>query len=61
MLHKVHNDSRIHQSLEYKVITNQVQSEIAEANSFKVTHTFSADTMPVGSHVQQKHQMRDTE
>ena len=39
MLHKVRNDSRIHQSLKYKVITNQVQSEIAEANSFKATHT----------------------
>ena len=38
MLHKVRNDSRIHQSLGYKVITNQVQSEIAEANSFEVTH-----------------------
>ena len=63
MLHKVRNDSRIHQSLEYKVITNQVQSEIAEANSFQVTHThtFSSNTVPVSSHLQQKHQMRDTE
>ena len=25
--------------LEHKVITTQVQTEIAEANSFKVTHT----------------------
>ena len=61
MLHKVRNHSWVHQSLEYKVITNPVQSEIAEANSFKDTHTFSSDTMPVGSHLQQKHQMRDTE
>ena len=61
MLHKVRNDSWIHQSLEHKVITIQVQTEVAEANSFKATHTFSSDTMPVGSHLQQKHQMRDTE
>ena len=61
MLHKVYNHSWVHQSLEYKVITNQVQTEIAEANSFKATHTFSSDTMPVGSHLQQKHQMRDTD
>ena len=60
-LHKVRNHSWVHQSLEYKVITNPVQSEIAEASSFKATHTFSSDTMPVGSHLQQKHQMRDTE
>ena len=39
MLHKVRNDSWIHQSLEHKVITTQVQTEIAEANSFKATHT----------------------
>ena len=39
MLHKVRNHSWVRQSLEYKVITNQVQSEIAEANSFKATHT----------------------
>ena len=61
MLHKVRNDSWIHQSLEHKVITTQVQTEVAEANSFQATHTFSSDTMPVGSHLQQKHQMRDTE
>ena len=61
MLHKVHNDSWIHRSLEHKVITTQVQTEIAEANSFKATHTFGSDTVPVGSHLQQKHQMRDTE
>ena len=39
MLHKVRNDSWIHQSLEHKVITTQVQTKIAEANSFKTTHT----------------------
>ena len=39
MLHKVRNDSWIHRSLEHKVITTQVQTEIAEANSFKATHT----------------------
>ena len=39
MLYKVRNDSWIHQSLEHKVITTQVQTEIAEANSFKATHT----------------------
>ena len=61
MLHKVRNDSWIHQSLEHKVITTQVQTEIAEANSFKATHTFDSDTVPVGSHLQQKHQMRNTE
>ena len=55
-LHKVRN-----QSLEYKVITTQVQTEVAKANSFKATHTFSSDTMPVGSHLQQKHQTRDME
>ena len=60
-LHKVRNHSWVHQSLKHKVITVQVQTEIAEANSFKATHTFSSDTMPVGSHFQQKHQMRDTE
>ena len=62
-LHKVRNHSWVHQSLKHKVITTQVQTEIAEANSFKATHThtFSSDTMPVGSHLQQKHQMRDTE
>ena len=61
MLHKVRNHSSVHQSLEYKVITIQVQTEMAEVNSFKATHTFSSDTMPVGSHFQQKHQMRNTE
>ena len=61
MLHKVRNDSWIHQSLEHKVITIQVQTEIAEANSFKATHTFGLDTLPGGSHLQQKHQMRATE
>ena len=54
MLHKVCNDRWIHQSLEYKVITIQVQTEIAKANSFKATHTFGSDTVPVGSHLQQK-------
>ena len=39
MLHKVRNHSLVHQSLEYKVITTQVQTEVAEANSFKATHT----------------------
>jgi hypothetical protein len=61
MLHKVRNDSWIHRSSEHKVITNQVQINIAEASSFKTTHTFSSDTVPVGSHLQQKHQMRDME
>ena len=61
MLHKVRNHGWIHQSLEYKVITTQVQTKIAEANSCKDTHTFGSDTVPVGSHLQQKHQMRDTE
>ena len=51
----------IHQSLEHKLITYQVRTEIAEANSFKATHTFDSDTVPVGSHFQQKHQMRNTE
>jgi hypothetical protein len=31
---------------------------IAEANSFKATHTFSSDTVPEDSHFQQKHQIR---
>ena len=62
MLHKARNDSWIHQSLEHKVITTQVQTEIAEANSFKAIHTLlDSDTVPVGSHLQQKHQMRNTE
>ena len=38
MLHKVRNDNWIHRSLEHKVITTQVQTEIAEANCFKATH-----------------------
>jgi hypothetical protein len=69
ILHKVRNDSWIHRSLEHKVITTQVHTEIAEANSFKShTHTFSSDKksfkksfMPVGSHFRQKHQIRNTE
>jgi hypothetical protein len=61
MLHKVHNDNWIHRSLEYKVITNQVYNKVAEASSFKTTHTFCSDTVPAGSHLQQKHQVRDTE
>jgi hypothetical protein len=61
MLHKVCNDSWRYRSLEHKVITTQVQINIAEASSFKTTHTFSSDTVPVSSHLQQKHQMRDTE
>jgi hypothetical protein len=52
MLHKVHNDSLIHQSSEHKVITTQAQLNIAEASNFKTTHTFSLDTVPVGSHLQ---------
>jgi hypothetical protein len=39
ILHKVHNNAEIHQSLKHKVITNQVHNVIAEANSFKATHT----------------------
>ena len=39
MLHKVRNHGWVHQSLEYKVITTQVQIEIVETNSFKATHT----------------------
>ena len=39
MLDQVRNHSLVHQSLEYKVITTQVQTEVAEANSFKATHT----------------------
>jgi hypothetical protein len=61
MLHKVRNDSLIHRSSEHKVITTQVQLNIAEASNFKTTHTFSSDTVPAGSHLQLKHQMRDTE
>jgi hypothetical protein len=61
MLHKVRNNSWIHQSLEPKVITTQVQINIAEAGSFKTTHTLSSDTVPVSSHLQQKHHMRNTE
>jgi hypothetical protein len=61
MLHKVCNGSLIYRSLEHKVNTTQVQLNIEEASNFKTTHTFSSDTVPVGSHLQQKHQMRDTE
>jgi hypothetical protein len=39
ILHKVRNISWIHRSLEHKVITNQVHTETAKANSFKATHT----------------------
>jgi hypothetical protein len=52
MLHKVHNDSWIHQSLEHKVITNQVQNKVAETNSF-IKHTLLVQL--------QCQQMRDTE
>jgi hypothetical protein len=34
ILHKVRNNTEIHRSLEHKVITNQVQYKVAEANSF---------------------------
>jgi hypothetical protein len=61
ILHKVRNNIEIHRSLKHKVITNQVQSKVAEANSFKTTHIFSSDTMSRDSHVQQKHQVRRTE
>jgi hypothetical protein len=54
ILHKVHNNSGIHQSLGHKVTTTQVHIEIAEANSFKATHTFSLDTVLGGSHFQKK-------
>jgi hypothetical protein len=61
ILHKVRNNIEIHQSLKHKVITNQVHKKVAEANSFKTTHTFSSDTVSGDSHVQQKHQVRHTE
>jgi hypothetical protein len=61
ILHKVHNNTEIRQSLKRKVITNQVRNKVAEANSFKTTHMFSLDTMPVDNHFQQKHQIRHTE
>jgi hypothetical protein len=61
VLHKIRNISWIHRSLEHKVITNQVHNEIAEANSFKATHTFSSYTVSGDSHFQQKHHIRYTE
>jgi hypothetical protein len=61
ILYKVCNISWIHQSLEHKVITNQVHNEIAEANSFKATHMFSLDKVSGDSHFQQKYQIRYTE
>jgi hypothetical protein len=61
ILHKVRNNIETHQSLKHKVITNQVHTKIAKANSFKTSHTFSSDTMPGDSQVQQKHQIRRTE
>jgi hypothetical protein len=61
MVHKVRNDSWIHQSSEHKVITAQVQINIAKASSFKTTHTLSSHTVPTGSHLPQKHQRRDME
>jgi hypothetical protein len=51
ILHKVRNNIKIHRSLKHKVITNQVHKKVAEANSFKTTHTFSSDTVPKDSHV----------
>jgi hypothetical protein len=61
ILHKVRNNTEIHQSLKHKVITNQVRNEIAEPISFKATHTFSSDTVSRDSHFQQKHQIRHME
>jgi hypothetical protein len=61
ILHKVGNNIETHRSLKHKVITNQVHNKVAEANSFKTTHTFSSDIVPDDSHVQQKHQLRRTE
>jgi hypothetical protein len=52
MLHKIRNNTKIHRSLKHKVITNQIQNKVAEANSLKTTHTFSSDTVPEDSHVQ---------
>jgi hypothetical protein len=40
ILYKVHNIIEIHWSLKYKVITNQVDNKVAEANSLRLhTHT----------------------
>jgi hypothetical protein len=61
ILYKVRNNIEIHRILKHKVITNQVHNEIAKANSFKATHTFSSDTVPGDSHFQQKHQIRHPE
>jgi hypothetical protein len=61
ILHKVHNNIGTYQSLEHKVITNQVHTKVAEANSFKTKHTFSLDTVPEDSHIPQKHQVRHME
>jgi hypothetical protein len=58
MLHKVRNNIETHRSLKHKVITNQVHNKVAEANSFKTTHTFSSDTVLGDSHIQRKHQVR---
>jgi hypothetical protein len=38
ILHKVRNIIRIHRSLEYKVITNQIHNKVVEAISFETTH-----------------------
>jgi hypothetical protein len=38
---KLRNIIEIHRSLKHKVITNQIHNKVAEANSFKTTHTFS--------------------
>jgi hypothetical protein len=61
ILHKVRNNIKLHRSLKHQVITNQVHNKIAEANTFKTTHTFSSDTVLGDSQVQQKHQVRHTE
>jgi hypothetical protein len=42
ILHKVRNNIEVHRSLKHRVITNQVRNKIAEANSFKTTHTLSS-------------------
>jgi hypothetical protein len=61
ILYKVRNIIEIHRSLKHKVITNQIHKKVLEANNFKITHTFSSDTVPGDSQVQQKHQVRHTE
>jgi hypothetical protein len=61
ILHKVHNNIETPRTLKHKVITNQVHTKVVEANSLKITHMFSSDTVPGDSHVQQKHQRRRTE